>query len=56
MLYGVGRFVIEIFRGDLDRGTVGNLSTSQFISIFMVIFAAGYLYVVNKKKLETEYK
>lgn len=56
MLYGVGRFIIEIFRGDLDRGTVGILSTSQFISIFMVIFAAGYLYVVNKKKLETEYK
>lgn len=55
MLYGVGRFVIEIFRGDLDRGTVGNLSTSQFISIFMVIFAAGYLYVVNKKKLDKEY-
>lgn len=48
MCYGVGRFIIEIFRGDLDRGTVGVLSTSQFISIFMVIFAAGYIYYVNK--------
>ena len=56
MLYGVGRFIIEFYRGDLDRGNVGALSTSQFISIFMVIFAAGYIYVVNKKKLETEYK
>lgn len=35
LLYGVGRFVIEIFRNDV-RGSVGALSTSQFISIFMV--------------------
>lgn len=55
MLYGVGRFIIEFFRGDIDRGNVGALSTSQFISIFMVIFAAGYIYIVNKKKLDTEY-
>lgn len=41
MLYSVGRFVIEFFRGD-PRGTVFNvLSTSQFICIF--VFAAGAL-------------
>ncbi|MCR4806296.1 MAG: prolipoprotein diacylglyceryl transferase [Lachnospiraceae bacterium] len=56
MTYGVGRFIIEIFRGDIDRGNVGALSTSQFISIFMVAFAAGYIYAVNKKKLDTEYR
>lgn len=55
VLYGVGRFIIEIFRDDADRGMVGPLSTSQFISIFMVIFAAGYLYFVNKNKPEKEY-
>ena len=55
IFYGVGRFIIEIFRGDIDRGNVGSLSTSQFISIFMVIFAVGYIYVVNRKKLETGY-
>lgn len=55
VLYGVGRFIIEIFRDDIDRGMVGSLSTSQFISIFMVIFAAGYLYFVNKNKPATEY-
>ncbi len=37
--YSIGRFVLEFFRGDLNRGAVGVLSTSQFISIF--IFAAG---------------
>ncbi len=35
MLYGVGRFVIEFFRADY-RGSVGVLSTSQLISIFIV--------------------
>lgn len=39
ILYGLGRFIIEFFRGDLVRGSVGALSTSQFISIF--IFVAG---------------
>lgn len=37
LLYGCGRFIIEFFRGD-SRGTVGPLSTSQFISIFIVLF------------------
>lgn len=39
IFYSVGRFVLEFFRGDLIRGSVGALSTSQFISIF--IFGAG---------------
>ncbi|MBP5248819.1 MAG: prolipoprotein diacylglyceryl transferase [Lachnospiraceae bacterium] len=44
IFYSVGRFVIEIFRGDLERGFVGSLSTSQFVSIF--IFAAGIVLFV----------
>lgn len=48
ILYSVGRFVIEIFRGD-PRGNVGILSTSQFICI--VIFFCGILciYFSNKQ-------
>lgn len=34
IFYSVGRFVLEFFRGDLERGSVGVLSTSQFIGIF----------------------
>lgn len=34
--YGVWRFIIEFFRSD-PRGSVGALSTSQFISIFIVL-------------------
>ena len=44
MIYGVGRFIIEFFRGDLIRGSVGALSTSQFISIFIVLFGAVLLW------------
>ena len=32
--YSVGRFLIEFLRGDLERGSVGVLSTSQFIAVF----------------------
>lgn len=36
ILYSIGRFVIEMFRNDY-RGAVGFLSTSQIISIFILI-------------------
>lgn len=36
LLYGVGRFLIEFLRSD-ERGGVGMLSTSQIISIVIVI-------------------
>ena len=36
ILYSIGRFGIEFFRND-HRGAVGALSTSQFISLFIVV-------------------
>ena len=33
-LYSLGRFVLEFWRGDLERGAIGPLSTSQFIGLF----------------------
>lgn len=44
IFYSVGRFIIEFFRGDLERGQIGILSTSQFISIFL--FLTGIALVV----------
>lgn len=38
LLYGFGRFLVECLRSD-DRGTVGLLSTSQFISIGIILLA-----------------
>ncbi len=50
VLYGIGRFTIECFRAD-ERGNVGPLSTSQFISIFMVV-AALILLIFRNQKVE----
>ena len=44
IFYSIGRFILEFYRGDLERGSVGSLSTSQFIAIFTLI--AGILVVV----------
>ncbi|MCR5301956.1 MAG: prolipoprotein diacylglyceryl transferase [Lachnospiraceae bacterium] len=43
LMYSAGRFIIEYFRDD-PRGSVGPLSTSQFIAIF--IFAAALILLV----------
>ncbi|MBQ7839548.1 MAG: prolipoprotein diacylglyceryl transferase [Lachnospiraceae bacterium] len=37
IFYSIGRFILEFFRGDLIRGNVGTLTTSQFISIFICL-------------------
>lgn len=47
IFYSAGRFVLEFFRGDLARGSVGVLSTSQFISVFT--FLAGIVMLVQRK-------
>jgi phosphatidylglycerol:prolipoprotein diacylglycerol transferase len=48
VLYGVSRFVIEIYRGD-PRGTVfGVLSTSQFISVILVPLGLVMLAVLSR--------
>jgi len=50
LVYGVGRFFIEMLRND-NRGAVGVLSTSQFISVFIV--AAASLLLYRNKKVGT---
>lgn len=55
ILYSVGRFIIEIFRGD-SRGSVGILSTSQFICIF-IFFIGFYVFsFLNKKQNNLHYE
>ncbi len=48
VLYGIGRFLVEFLRND-NRGSVGALSTSQFISIGIVAAGAVMFAVVPKK-------
>ena len=40
MLYATARFILEFFRGDEIRGVYGGVSTSQFISIAVLIGGA----------------
>lgn len=42
LLYAISRFVIEFYRGD-ERGSVGMLSTSQFISVLLAPLAIAML-------------
>lgn len=48
VLYSIGRFMIEFLRGDVERGHIGILSTSQFISLFAA--AAGILLILRIRK------
>jgi phosphatidylglycerol---prolipoprotein diacylglyceryl transferase len=49
LLYGVTRFVIEIFRGD-PRGMTMGYSTSQWISMVLVPLAVVMLVVLGRRK------
>lgn len=40
MTYAIGRFVVEVFRGD-DRGMLGPLSTPQWLSVAVALYLAG---------------
>lgn len=54
MLYAIGRSIIEVFRGDLERGFIidGILSNSQFISI--LIFAAALIVYIKLARKVTQ--
>lgn len=48
ILYSAGRFVIEFFRGDIERGNIGRLTTSQFISVFLFVIGL-ILFIIQGK-------
>ncbi len=50
VFYSIGRFIIEFFRGDLERGNVGTLSTSQFISVFVAAVGIALVGFLFRKK------
>lgn len=52
--YSVGRFILEFFRGDLIRGSVGALSTSQVISIFTGLAGVGMFLLLRRKRKNEE--
>lgn len=52
VFYSIGRFVLEFFRGDLERGSVGTLSTSQFISIFVLLVGVVLIVIGSRSKVD----
>lgn len=49
LLYGISRFVIEFYRGDINRGTIGGaLSTSQFVSALLVPLSLAMLVYLRR--------
>ena len=50
LLYAPVRFVLEFFRGDVERGFLLSLSTSQWISI-LVLVAGGILIGFSKTRV-----
>ncbi len=54
IFYSIGRFILEFYRGDLVRGTIGILSTSQFISIFTLVAGILLLVLARKGKLSKQ--
>lgn len=45
ILYSLGRFIIEFYRGDMIRGQVGLFSTSQLISLIVVLATSLVLFL-----------
>ncbi len=52
ILYSLGRFIVEFWRGDLARGEVGKLSTSQFIAVF--VFIVGVIIFIRRRRMQPE--
>ena len=48
--YSILRFVLEFFRGDLERGLLFNLSTSQWVSIGIVVITIAYIAIVKCRR------
>lgn len=55
MIYAVGRFVTEFYRGDLERGFLfgGKLSHSQFIAVLVFLVSAG-IYIIRWRASQRE--
>jgi phosphatidylglycerol:prolipoprotein diacylglycerol transferase len=52
LFYGVSRFIIEFYRGD-SRGMIGDLSTSQFVSVVIVPLSIIMLFLLSRRPTPT---
>ncbi len=48
-MYGIGRFLLEFLRGDVDRGFWGPLSTSQWLSLVLLGLSCGGYWLTQRR-------
>jgi len=48
LVYPIGRFILEYFRGDIVRGSFWMFSTSQIISVFVFVFGVVYFIRITR--------
>lgn len=54
ILYSLGRFILEFWRGDVRRGIINGISFSQVVSVFIWLILMGKYF--RKHILKTEEK
>lgn len=52
LLYSIGRFILEYFRGDAERGRIGIFSTSQIISLCVFAVSGALLIMLQSKAVK----
>ena len=53
--YSIIRFILEYFRGDVERGSIYIFSTSQIISIaLLLIVLIRWIFISKKQKAESK--
>lgn len=56
IFYSAGRFMMEFLRGDLERGSIGSFSTSQFIAVFLFLAGLFLFLFLNSTAIHGKYK
>ena len=49
LMYGITRFIIEMYRGD-PRGMIMGISTSQFVSVLLVPLSLVMLFWLSRRE------
>jgi phosphatidylglycerol:prolipoprotein diacylglycerol transferase len=49
LLYAVGRFFVEILRGDGSRGLYGTTSTAQWVSVLLVVTVGAFVWHAKRE-------
>lgn len=51
IFYSTARFILEFFRGDIERGAITYFSTSQIISLMLFVVVIAYLAIKKIEKI-----